>query len=449
MNDNTSTNNNKKRLKLYYGLLVTVLCIIGVSFAWFRLYLSQSENNTIASRTCFSTTLTEDTEKIALTDAFPLTDTDGLKETPFTFTIKNNCASYVKAYITIDSEYRTSTSSSYLSDNYIKVNLSPSGTTSNPSVILGGQTLTDIDNSRKGYILNNVYLKANEEKTYDLRIWMDAAVTVDQGLNKSWAGKIVVVTSASNEPTLSEKILADNVVQKSISTPGYEPSAYTIDDIESTTDTTNYSNYYITYGTGYVANGYKIDLTGAAITSDTYANSYASLVGKYLPYSFFSNSAGTMKSTTNLDMIYYVVSATADSITYKEIHSNKNVTEALLSSAEDDYGTSYYFRGLVKNNYVEFANMCWRIVRVTGDGSVKLVLHNNNFNGVSSPCLSVNNSNAGAFAKLSDTVNRSVFNTNGDDNAYVGFMYGTPGSTTYEQTHANINKSVILTNLET
>ena len=32
--------------------------------------------------------------------------------------------------------------------------------------------------------------------------------------------------------------------------------------------------------------------------------------------------------------------------------------EALLASAEDDYGTSYYFRGAVKNNYVEFANKC-------------------------------------------------------------------------------------------
>ncbi|MBP3457419.1 MAG: hypothetical protein J6K36_04870, partial [Bacilli bacterium] len=30
--------------------------------------------------------------------------------------------------------------------------------------------------------------------------------------------------------------------------------------------------------------------------------------------------------------------------------------EALLASAEDDYGTSYYFRGNVKNNYVQFAN---------------------------------------------------------------------------------------------
>ena len=37
-------------------------------------------------------------------------------------------------------------------------------------------------------------------------------------------------------------------------------------------------------------------------------------------------------------------------------------SEALLASTEDDYGTSYYFRGAVTNNYVEFANKCWRIV---------------------------------------------------------------------------------------
>lgn len=67
-------------------------------------------------------------------------------------------------YITIDSTYRTSTSSSYLKDNYIKVNLSPKGTTDNNSVILGKQSLTDLDNNSKGYILINTGLKANEEK---------------------------------------------------------------------------------------------------------------------------------------------------------------------------------------------------------------------------------------------------------------------------------------------
>ena len=48
--------------------------------------------------------------------------------------------------------------------------------------------------------------------------------------------------------------------------------------------------------------------------------------------------------------------------------------EKTLSIAEDDYGTSYYYRGSVTDNYMEFNNMCWRIVRIEGDGSVKIIL---------------------------------------------------------------------------
>ena len=70
--------------------------------------------------------------------------------------------------------------------------------------------------------------------------------------------------------------------------------------------------YYITYGTGWKANGTNFDLTGAAVTSDTYANSYSSLVGKYLvsryPNEAGSITAGTMVTTTNLSSVYYVVS---------------------------------------------------------------------------------------------------------------------------------------------
>lgn len=53
-------------------------------------------------------------------------------------------------------------------------------------------------------------------------------------------------------------------------------------------------------------------------------------------------------------------------------------TESILARASDDYGTSYYFRGAVTNNYVEYANMCFRIVRITGNGAVKLTLYNYN-----------------------------------------------------------------------
>lgn len=468
MNQEVNSNNKRKNLKLYYGLLITVICIIGVSFAWFRLFLSQNEDNTLASRKCFSTTLTEDTSKIELTDAFPITDVKGLKQTPFTFTLKNNCSSYIKVYITIDSAYRESMSSSYLKDDYIKVNISPKGTTKNQSAILGKQTLTDIDSSTKGYIIIDTSLNANEEKSYDLRIWMDSAVTAEQGLNKAWAGKIVVITIAAEYPKAPEnwysasngELLAalrtDNDISTPLTTPGKEISSSSIDDIQSTYTeeiASENQNYYVTYGTGWKANGNGFDLIGVAVTEDIYANSYSSLIGKYIPSNSIENSGagtlGEMVTTTNLESVYYVTNATSSSLTYKVLYSNKNKTESSLLSTEDDYVTSLYFRGTVKNNYVEFANKCWRIVRITGNGAIKLVLHNDNINNKTNPCSSANNNNTAAFAHYNGTEYTNSFSSKLWDNAYIGFMYGTASSSDYASTHANLNKSEMLKNLET
>ena len=354
---------DKKKIKIYYGLLITLVVFMGVSYAWFRLKLTQTNSNVIGTRTCLDASLTEDTSKITLSDAFPISDEDGLKQTPFTFTLKNNCDSYVKVYITIDSKYRTSTDAAYLKDSFLKVNLSSKGTTDGSSVLLGSQTLTELEGTNKGYILVTTGLKASEEKSYDLRVWMDGETSIADGLNKNWEGKIVVVGVAANE---------------SVPAPNgwYEAGSGTL--LASLRD----------------RNTLKTPITtpGAAVS-------------------------------------------TAD--------------EALLASAEDDYGTSYYFRGAVKNNYVQFANKCWRIVRVGGDGSVKLILHNDNPTGAANPCDAANNSATAAFARYSGEKYTSAFNEKGEDNAYVGFKFGTPGSSTYEATHANTNKSTILTNLET
>ena len=296
----------------------------------------------------------------------------------------------------------------------------------------------------------------------------EASVECTNGTGKvEWNGTKWVLTTSGitkgstkcnakfNKLTFAGTILANNEVKTPLTTPGAEVSAYTLDDV-TTTSTYSVSStdqsYYVTYGTGWKANGTKFNLTGTAVTTNTYANSYSSLVGKYLPNISIlmsgSKTAGTMMTTTNLSSVYYVVSATSSSFTYKTISSNKNTTEALLASAEDDYGTSYYFRGAVKNNYVEFANKCWRIVRIGGDNTIKLILHNDNTSNTSSPCSSSNNNTTAAFAHYNGDTYTSVFNSNYADNAYVGFMYGTVDSSTYEATHANINKSTILTNLE-
>lgn len=48
--------------------------------------------------------------------------------------------------------------------------------------------------------------------------------------------------------------------------------------------------------------------------------------------------------------------------------------EGLISTV-DNKGTAYYFRGNVKNNYVKIGDFLFRIVRINGDGTIRLVLN--------------------------------------------------------------------------
>ncbi len=49
------------------------------------------------------------------------------------------------------------------------------------------------------------------------------------------------------------------------------------------------------------------------------------------------------------------------------------INEGLISS-KDELGDTYYFRGNVNNNYVKINNMLFRIVRINGDNTIRLVL---------------------------------------------------------------------------
>ncbi len=48
-------------------------------------------------------------------------------------------------------------------------------------------------------------------------------------------------------------------------------------------------------------------------------------------------------------------------------------TDEGVYKAEDNLGTSYYFRGAVTNNYVQFAGYYWRIIRINGDRSIRMI----------------------------------------------------------------------------
>ena len=117
------------------------------------------------------------------------------------------------------------------------------------------------------------------------------------------------------------------------------------------------------------------------------------------------------------------------------------VTEAesqygYLCKAKDAYGDSYYYRGNVTNNYVKFAGFYWRIIRINGDGTVRVI-----YDGTSA--------HANSESSEDRQIGTTAFNSSYNDNAYVGYMYGKTGASTYAETYANTNNSTIKTYLDT
>ncbi len=100
-------------------------------------------------------------------------------------------------------------------------------------------------------------------------------------------------------------------------------------------------------------------------------------------------------------------------------------TDGYLCSAKDAYGTSYYYRGNVTNNYVKFADKYWRIVRINGDGTVRVIYDGTSAhaNGESSGDRLIGTTAFNNYWKknnVKESTNSGVYY----DNAGVGYMYG-------------------------
>ena len=332
-----------KRIMIYV-MIISLICVVGVSYAFFTAGMSSETSTTVRADAGTMKITYDGGANINLAGIYPKDDVWATKTITVTGNNTTDAEMYYKLTLVVDSN-------TFKTDDPLQYELVSTNTSTNgeiiPNISKKDITGTSIE------LGNGHFVKANNAKhTYLLKIYYPKKAT-SQNANQGAAFSAHVEITSTKAPTVSnlaKVILANNEVKAPLTTPG------------------------------------------AAIS-------------------------------------------TAD--------------EALLASAEDDYGTSYYFRGAVTNNYVEFANKCWRIVRVSGDGSVKLILHNDNPTGAANPCDAANNSASAAFARYSGETYKSAFNEKTDDNAYLGFMYGAAGATDYASTHANTNKSTILTNLET
>ena len=337
----------KQKRVIIYLMIISLICVVGVSYAFFTAGMSSETSTTVRADSGTMKITYSGGANINLDGIYPKDDVWATKTITVTGNNTTDAEMYYKLTLVVDSN-------TFKTDDPLQYELVSTNTSTNGEVI---PTILKTDLTENSIELGSgKFVKANNAKhTYLLKIYYSKKAT-SQNANQGAAFSAHVEITSAKAPTaptvsnLAEAIRANNEVQTPLTTPG------------------------------------------AAIS-------------------------------------------TAD--------------EALLASAEDDNGTSYYFRGAVKNNYVEFANKCWRIVRVGGDDSVKLILHNDNTKKVANPCDAANNSTSAAFARYSGTTYTSAFNSSHNDNAYVGFKYGTAGASDYATTHANTNNSTILTNLET
>jgi len=334
----------KQKRVMIYVMIISLICVVGVSYAFFTAGMSSETSTTVRADAGTMKITYNGGANINLAGIYPKDDVWVTKTITVTGNNTTDAEMYYKLTLVVDSN-------TFKTDDPLQYELVSTNTSTNGEII-PNITKTDITGTSIE-LGSGKFKKANNAKhTYLLKIYYPKKAT-SQNANQGAAFSAHVEITSAKAPTVSnlaETILANNEVKAPITTPG------------------------------------------AAIST---------------------------------------------------------ASEALLASTEDDYGTSYYFRGAVTNNYVEFANKCWRIVRVGGDGSVKLILHNDNTTGAANPCDAANNSDSAAFARYSGTTYKSAFNKRYNDNAYLGFKYGTPGSSTYEATHANTNDSTILNNLET
>ena len=88
--------------------------------------------------------------------------------------------------------------------------------------------------------------------------------------------------------------------------------------------------------------------------------------------------------------------------------SKTAATKEGMFMAEDDYGESYYYRG-VADNWLSFAGFYWRIIRINGDGSIRLI-----YSGTKS-----NNTGDGT------QIGKSAYNPSNNEEKYADYKIST------------------------
>ena len=350
---------NKKTKLAIIGIIALILVTIGLTYAYWLVTKTQTNENVISSA-CLDIAISGEKNDIELTNQYPLSDEEGMKLTPYEFTVKNYCNTSIDYQIALEA---TSKEMNVMSSSALKVALDDS-----VEFLDNKEQITPmISGAYEARKLTVGTLDAQGTATYKLRIWIDENAPISES-NKSFKSKITVtvgqgITKEETTKVLKNEILAD------ANNKGYLKTE--TPDFSKVTSDGEFGLYSAEddYGTSYYFRG-------------DVENNYVKL--------------GTWKES-----IKVYVPSTMTSLSYKTLEECVAEAENGAPWSADDCQEEIIARAS--------DGMHWRIVRINGDGTIRLVYDGTNAtaNGV----------------ERTSVIARTGYNSNYDNAKYVGYTY--------------------------
>ena len=171
-----------KRVYLVIGIIVVIGLVVGLSYAYWQLSFNQVDPNK-AITNCLEIELVEESPEITIEDAYPITDEEGMRLDPFTFTIKNTCDSFVSYEVALGIADGTTLDSQYVAAvlDYNQIQT------------LNNYEEVTLNGYQEGRLLQKGSLSGEDEVTYNLRLWLDYDTPYQEDImSTSFLSQIVV-----------------------------------------------------------------------------------------------------------------------------------------------------------------------------------------------------------------------------------------------------------------
>lgn len=182
----------QRNKKLLLSVFLGVIVVLGASYAWLQITLTGTKTVVIRSGN-LSLNLDEDaSEGISLTNAYPMTDQEGLKTTSYEFTLKNDG--------TIPSDYTiyledTTDESDIKAFPVLKYDLKKTEYNNDDSIKtdeVDTMQLLSAIKTTDGIVLDSGTLEVGEYSKYSFKLWIDYDAN-DDYQNSHFKGNLKIV----------------------------------------------------------------------------------------------------------------------------------------------------------------------------------------------------------------------------------------------------------------